>query len=324
MKIAVTGGTGFIGSHLIENLLAKGHEVSCLVLPHESHRWLKGKNVQFITGNILQKESLRDFVRGKEIIIHLAGLTRAHYDHEYFTVNAQGTRNILEALAEYNPGIRQFIAMSSQAAVGPSPGHSYISEEVPLNPISPYGKSKAEVERTLKEHDKKIPYTIVRAPAVYGPRDRDFVSVFKIIKLGFKPIIGNNKLSFVYVKNLVHGIERMIGNPAALNNVYFISDDGARTWREFGTLVEKALKRRAIAVIVPEGFVDLVAMVYEVKARFTKEPLLLSKYKILEMKQPFWMISNEKAKKELGYDPPFTTETAIQDCASWYTSQPWV
>ncbi len=325
MKIGVTGGAGFIGSHLIERLIRSGHEIRCLILPRQRCPWLKDYALEFVEGNILDEKSLAGFVTGLDVIVHLAGLTRARFDHEYFTVNAQGTLNLLHSIRAHNPVLSQFIAMSSQAAVGPSPDHVYISEDHPMNPMTPYGKSKAEVERTLTEGTVAVPYTIVRAPSVFGPRDFDFVSVFKMVQMGFKLVLGKkNKLSFVYVKNLVEGISLMIGNPKALNQIFFISDDKALTWLEFNNFIEKAAGVRAHSLYIPEFVVSFASRYSSLKARLLKEPVLISKHKIEEMRQPYWMISNEKAKKELGYTPLYSTEEGIRESIPWYFNQRWV
>ena len=120
-KILVTGGTGFIGSHLTELLLKNGYVVSCLARDPANLRWLSGMNIVVKAGDCLLPETLAKAVEQASVVIHAAGLTKARRAREYYEVNHIGTRNVLEACARYNPGIEKFILISSQAAAGPSP-----------------------------------------------------------------------------------------------------------------------------------------------------------------------------------------------------------
>ena len=127
-KILVTGGTGFIGSHLTELLLKKGYSVSCLVRDPANLRWLSGLDIEVKAGDCLLPETLAKAVKQASVIIHAAGLTKARRAREYYEVNHIGTRNILEACARHNPGIEKFILISSLAAAGPgTDGHPAVS-----------------------------------------------------------------------------------------------------------------------------------------------------------------------------------------------------
>src|SRR5450759_1064337 len=120
-RVLVTGGTGFVGSHLVERLLLNGFDVTCLVRDLRYLRWLEGMDVRLAQGDCTQPESLAAAVQGVSLVFHCAGLTKALHTRDYYIVNHLGTKNLLEACARYNPGIEKFILVSSQAAAGPSP-----------------------------------------------------------------------------------------------------------------------------------------------------------------------------------------------------------
>src|SRR6266508_2168624 len=145
-RALVTGGTGLVGSHLVEMLLQKGYAVTCLVRYPQRPHWLTGMNVDLVQGDCLNPESLVPAVRGASIVFHLAGLTKAMHARDYYLVNHIGTRNILEACARHNPAVGKFVLISSLAAAGPSPdGRPVRDTDVP-RPVSDYGRSKLLAE----------------------------------------------------------------------------------------------------------------------------------------------------------------------------------
>jgi nucleoside-diphosphate-sugar epimerase len=326
MTLGITGGTGFIGSHLVEFLLNRGHQVECLTRTGTAYGWLETNDLLNITkGNLLDPESMTGFINRNDIIIHLAALTRARNKDDFLSINLKGTQNLLNTIKKENPSIQQLIIMSSQAAVGPSTGESFLNEEAPLNPISPYGRSKASLEQYLKEECSDLPVTIIRPPSVYGPRDKDFIELFKIINKGFKPIVGkNNRISFVYVKNLVEGIYAAIHSPHALGETFFITDEGAYTWKEFGSFIEKGLDKKTLTIYVPKFAVKIAYVFSTLFSYFTNKPILLTKDKLEEMNNPFWMVSNEKAQRVLGYTPSISTQEGVSESIKWYLKNGWL
>mgnify|MGYP001289364306 CR=1 FL=1 len=326
MRIAVTGGTGFIGSHVVEELLQAGHEVSCLVLPKEGPGWIADKKVSFFEGSVLERESLAPFLEGCDAIVHLAGLTRANSEAEFIAVNAEGARNIIEAALSLPKPPRQIIAMSSLAATGPSnPDGTCIDEEAELRPITPYGRSKAALEQTVCGYKGRIEYTFIRAPGVYGPRDKDFLHYFRLVRKGFRVIIGpRNVLSLLYVKNLAAAISSCILNPAAYRQAFFIADDGVYDWDDFSELVEKSLSKKTKRIQIPTWAVHVASFGTMLAKPFLKSPPLVTRNKIKEMKQPCWIVSTEKAKRLLGFTPVVSTETAMRNTTQWYLDNGWI
>ena len=202
----VTGGTGFVGSHLVDHLLQRGSEVRCLVRDRSSLSWLQGKPVTLVEGDLDSEAIIRDVASGTDAFFHLAGATGAPSREQYFKVNADGSRKMARAALEAAepPGV--FIYLSSLAAVGPGLSGEVLTEGRPPRPVTDYGRSKLEGERILSGMGP-LPLVTLRPPAVYGPRDRELLPIFKLASKGFLPIMNPAaNLSLVHVEDLVRGI----------------------------------------------------------------------------------------------------------------------
>ncbi len=181
----VTGATGFIGSHLVDELLAQGWRVRALVRPTSNLQWLPEDRVEIITGSLLDPACLKACLEGVTAVFHVAGAYRARSLDAYRKVNVEPARLILQtltALAEAGGRSRsdtRFIFVSSFAACGPSPDGTPLTEKDPCRPVSTYGQSKAEAEKIILSFQDRVPVTVVRPPGVYGPRDKNFLVVFK-------------------------------------------------------------------------------------------------------------------------------------------------
>jgi dihydroflavonol-4-reductase len=325
MKIAVTGATGFIGSHLTETLVAMGHEVTCLARSREKVNWIKNVPVRMVYGDVCRERSLGNLVCGQEVIVHLAGLTKAPDLETYLRVNVEGTRNVLSAARARGVRLRRFILISSQEAMGPSPGGRPLGEDTEHKPLSMYGKSKSLAEKALRSFWDTIPMTVIRPPAVYGPRDRDIYAYFKLAALGITPIVGfTNILSVVYVKNLVNGICLAIERNLGGFRSYFFTDGDALSWTALSELISQALHRRTMRIPVPAFAVRAMGGFAGVYTALTHRALLLSRDKIEAMKKQYWLISDQRARSELGYRPLYTTEQGIAETARWYRSEGWL
>ena len=326
-KVLITGGTGFIGSHLAEFLCRRGDEVSCLIRKTSNLRWLKGLPLHFYFGEVTNKESLREAVRDKEIVFHLASLTKAIHHEDYYRVNAGGTKNLLEICLEENPGLERFVLVSSQAAAGPSPSETPIDETWHPAPVTDYGKSKLEAEKIASLFMDKIPITIVRPPAVYGPRDRDIYMQFNMINKGWLFQIGKCDLlvSLVFVPDLAEAMALLADNDKGKGETYFVSNPEAYRSSDLCFEIMKLMgKDRIHSFSVPRPVAGLVAWFAELGASFTKKPALLNRQKILELSQPFWVCSARKLKEHTGYTCPTSIEKGLAQTIEWYRKNHWL
>ncbi|MCD6165522.1 NAD-dependent epimerase/dehydratase family protein [bacterium] len=325
MTIAVTGATGFIGSHLVEALLQRGNRVVCLIRKTSNLRWLRNLNLEFVYGDLCNGENLEQFVSEADQIFHLAGLTKARGETEYFAVNTLSTQRLLKVIEKVNPNLQRFVFLSSAAAAGPSPNSIPVRESDPVAPITSYGRSKAEAEKIVLSFSSKLPVTIIRPPAVYGPRDQDVYVYFKWTQRGVQVLIGKNRqLSLVFVKNLVQGTLAAAEHSAAIGEIFFITDDGIFTWEYLNELIARALGVRPICLHFSESLLNVMAVFAEAYGKIIRKPILLNREKIRDISQRYWICDNSKARQVLGFIPPHPTAKAIQETADWYRKHGWL
>ena len=333
-KALVTGANGFVGSHLVEGLLFKGYHVICLVRKTSNLRWLSGLNVEYVYADISEKESLsrkagafgKNVLKNVDFVFHVAGLTKAKSKEEYFKANYEGTKNLLEACVKDNPQTKRFVYISSQAAVGPGKDDRPLDETAPCNPITDYGKSKLKGEEVVLEYSSKLPVTIIRPPAVYGPRDSDILSFFKVANYGFKTFFGKGEsyLSLCYVEDLIDGIILAAESPKATGQIYFIADDEIYSWREAFRIVAKVLNKKTITLRIPKVFLYTIAFVSENIARVLGKPTVINVQKVREITQKYWLCDVSKAKRGLGFSPKYKLEEGAKKTVRWYKEKGWL
>ncbi len=327
MKSAlVTGGSGFIGSHIVEQLLAKGYTVRCLLRKTSSTAWLKDLNVEFVYGDVFDEPALAKAVEGMEYIYHSAGLTKAKTHEEYYRANVDGTRNVLDAALCNAPNLRRFIMISSQTAAGPSPSPAPMTEEQSGSPITTYGKSKLKAEQECMKFADRMPVTIVRPPAVYGPRDKDVFEFFSTMRKGLQPVVGFGEkyVSLLHVGDVVRGAIMAGESPVSAGQLYFLSSTGIYGWKQVGQVTREVLGRKALTVRIPEAGVYVVATFAEFLALFSKKPALINYEKARDMVQNYWTCDSSKARRDFGYVQQISLEDGIRDTIEWCYKEGWL
>ncbi|MGB2698673.1 MAG: NAD(P)-dependent oxidoreductase [Candidatus Zixiibacteriota bacterium] len=326
LKTLVTGSNGFVGSHLVEDLLSRGYKVSCLVRKTSNLRWIEGLKVRFVYGELKDKESLKNAVQGQDFVFHLGGLTKAQNSNDYYKANHEGTKNLVEATLESNPGIKRFIYVSSQAAVGPGKDTTPLNEDSPCNPITDYGKSKLLGEKAVLFYRDKLPITIIRPPGIYGPRDTEIFTFFKLIKNHIKPLFGfrENYLSLVYVKDLVEGICLASESKKAIGQTYFIANEKPSSFSEAQDLIQKALNVKAIAIRIPIFLFIFSAFLSQLFSTLKGEASSFNTQKAREISERFWICDVSKAKEELGFKTKYRLEQGITETVDWYNQNNWL
>jgi nucleoside-diphosphate-sugar epimerase len=320
MKALVTGATGFIGSHLCEELIRRGYDVACLSRKTSKNTWIENLDLTFVKGDCTVRESLLDIPDDFDYIFHLAGLTKSCSPHDFFSVNARGTENLVKSVAERNPSVKRFIYVSSLAAVGPSKNGTPLREDALPSPVSDYGKSKLEGESAVLKYRDSIPVTILRPPAVYGPRDKDMLVMFQMIKKGFFFDLGKCYYSLSYVDDLVQGILLSAENSKAIGNTYFLCDGNIYTGDEIAMEISSMLQVKARPVKVPKFIMPIFAAISE---RINKQGII-NRDRIKDFRHTHWICDAGKAREEIGFVPKVGMKEGIRWTADWYRIHGWL
>lgn len=323
MNALVTGGTGFIGSHLVEALLARpGTRVVALVRDPSRRKWLEGLEIGVLRGDLGTIPTLPPDI---DTVFHLAGATKASKPADYYTVNQKGTASLFEALAA--AGIRaRVVVLSSLAAAGPAPADRPNRESDPPRPISEYGKSKLEGEREALRRNDRFSVVILRVGPVYGPRDADFLDYFKIVRRGLLPRIGPEapRVSVCHVRDLVEAFGRAATADVESGSVFNIADPVPASWDEIGGAAARALGRSARPVRIPRPLAWSAARISQALGRLTGRPGIFGPDKYREMTQPGWTQDVAKAEALLGFRTAVGLEDGIRETIAWYRGRGWL
>lgn len=322
MKAFVTGATGFVGSHLADLLLERGFEVRCAVRPTSSTKWLDGKPFELAITDFYSSESLEKAVEGCDYVFHVGGAVAGRNLEAFMRSNRDATRNLLEACAKAAPQLKRFVYVSSQTAAGPSPSaDAPLDETAECHPITAYGKSKLAAEQEVHKFLGKIPFTIVRPPAVYGPRDPAILQIFQVVQKGLAAMMGFNKkyVSLVHSDDLVRGIADTVTTDKTINETYFVSSEEFYTWDKMMDIIRDAIGRKFVFKLhIPHSVVMTVAFFSEFFGKFAKNPPIFNLDKGRDFVQSYWICSVEKAKRDFNYKQTVSIERGINETIRWY------
>ena len=324
MNVFVTGGTGFIGSHLVDHLIdgQQFDTIKCLVRTTE--KWLEGKDYELVKGDLHSIKTVEEALRDVDIIVHMAGLVKAPTQKEYDFVNVDATEHLIR-LAN-RTGIKKMVVLSSLAAAGPSKGKP-LTEKDPLKPVSMYGRSKKKMEEMIHNiAGSDLSITILRPPAVYGPREDQIFTLFKMMSKGVAPMIGDGQkpeLSVIYIQDLVQAIHKAIMQKEKGIHTYFVCGDEITNWNRINDIVQTVIGRKTFPIHIKPNWVKKIAGIVETTATFFGSYPVLNKEKANEMILE-WTCDYQKAKKELDFQPEYTLEEGISRTLRWYKKHNWL
>lgn len=322
----VTGGTGFVGSHLVDLLLNEGYEVRCITRKSSDLKWLKNKDVKIFDCGLYNKEALKEVIREADYIYHVAGVVKSKTKEGYFRGNVDTTRTLIEATLESNSKLKRFLVVSSQTVTGPSLDGKPVNEDTECRPITTYGKSKLEEEKLVLSFKDKLPITICRAPAVYGERDTEIFIYFKTLSKGLTTTIGFNekKLSLIHVQDLINGFYLAATNEKSKGQIYFISSEEFYTWPQINNITSKIIGKKPIVIKIPHFLVYTIAAVAQFAAMFSSKPATLNIEKAKDITQQYWICDTSKAVNELGYHQKISIEEGVRRTVEWYKKMNWI
>ncbi len=328
MKVLITGATGFVGSHVVDVLLERGHDVFYIARSTSNMRWLDGKKVTRVDGSLFDVDSLKDAVTGMDALIHVAGLTAARNEAEFRKGNLDATQNLIDAVRAYNPGLKSFVHTSSLTVCGPAPSleRPTTEDQTDLRPLTAYGRTKKLAEDAVRQA-MDIPWTIVRPPAVYGPRDAAILSFFQAVHKGLATLIGfgDSRVSLVHARDLARGIVMAMEQPVAIHQTYFITSDEFYSWPQIVDVTKTAMgKSFVLPVRLPHSLVLGIAGTVGFFGKLSGKPPVLDYEKGLDLIQPYWICSSEKARRDLGYRQEVSLKDGIRGTVQWYREHKWL
>ena len=301
MRLAVTGGTGFIGSHLIHAALGAGHEVNALTRREQQPR----DGVTWVAGDLASRDALELMVRDADAMIHVAGTIRASSAAAFQDGNVTGTLAMLAAATA--GGVQRFIHVSSLAAREPK--------------LSLYGASKERAENLVM--GSGLDWAIVRPPAVYGPGDKETLELFRMAKLGLMLMPPKGRVSVIHVSDLAR-LLLALGAPGAPSNCMIEPDDGkASGWthRDFAKALADAVGTRAAVVSSPGILLRLAAHADQLlrgeKAKLTTDRAAYFSHRN-------WVVEPKRNAPEALWRPRIGTGQGLKDTAEWYRANGWL
>jgi nucleoside-diphosphate-sugar epimerase len=322
MRTLVTGANGFMGAWLSRRLLERGHEVRCLVRDGRVSG-LEGLSVDRVVGDVLDPPSVRRAMEGVELVFHLAGIRRAPEKDAFFRVNAQGTRAVCEAMAA--AGARRLVLCSSLAASGPSTPERPRQESDPFQPAEWYGESKAEAERIAFSFADRLEVTASRPSRVVGPGDRENLPFFKMVKRGWRLVIGGPErpISFVDVEDVIDLLLLLGERPEAKGEAFFSTGE-AISLPKLLDVVAQTLGVKTRSVLMPPAVLRALAAGADVVSRVTGRHLPLNRKLAKQLLVPAWTCSGDKARRLLGHSPTRSVVDSIRRTADWYRAEGWL
>lgn len=304
--VAVTGATGFVGPHLAAALGRRGWRLRLLVRRWSPLPSLAGIDAEIVWGDLSDEPALRRLVEGADAVIHAAGLIKARRAEDFWQVNHEGTAQLSALVSD-----RLFLLLSSLAAREPR--------------LSSYAASKQAAEDVVA--NRASPWLAVRAPAIYGPGDRETLTYFKAVARGIapQPAVQGARLSLIHVEDLAEALALAVDQPPE-NGVYEIDDGhpGGYGYDDMARAAGAALGRQAITFPVPRVVMRGVAAINGLTQKFGGPAQILSEGKVNEIFHRDWNIHDSRLAEALHFAPHFDLGTGFRDTILWYRARGWL
>jgi len=322
-RILITGANGFVGSFYVEEALRRGWEVWAGVRKTSSREFLTDPRIHFIDLKYADAADLQKQVgqhiaeHGKwNYVIHNAGITKSALDADFDRVNHVYSLNLIDALRRSGDKPEKFVYMSSLAASGPG--------DKP-RPDSAYGRSKIETEQYLQSLPD-FPFIILRPTGVYGPREKDYYVMCKMVNSGLDVAVGRQPqmLNFIYIKDLVKACFSALESPIQ-NKVWFVADGDTYTSQHYTQILKEVLhKKHVLKITVPLSIAKIASVFAGLYCQITKRPSLINPDKIKIMKQRDWTCDTSSLEKDLGFKAEYNLRRGLEETVAWYKDHGWI
>lgn len=328
-KILVTGASGFIGSHIVEEALQQGYDVWAAVRQSSSREFLKDERIHFIELNLSSQQQLEEQLHGHafDYVVHAAGATKCLHVEDFYRINTEGTKNLVSALLAVGMPLKRFVFISSLSIMGAiheqQPYQEICDTDTP-HPNTAYGRSKLEAEQWLEKMD--FPYVILRPTGVYGPREKDYFMQIKSIKghVDFAVGFQRQDITFIYVTDVVQAVF-LAFEKGQTGRKYLLSDGEVYQSATFSNYVHEELGRPWwIRFTAPVWVLRIVTFCGEYWGRWTKKMTALNNDKFNILRQRNWRCNIEPARHELGFEPKVKLKEGVHRSIVWYKENGWI
>lgn len=310
--VALTGATGFIGSHLVRHLVDAGDRVRILARRLPLHPIYGSRAIEVVFGALEEPASLRALLDGADAVVHCAGLVKAPSRAAFFEANAAGVRRLVEAAGQTAP--LRFVLLSSLAAREPQLSH--------------YAASKRAGETALTSGGGALAWTIIRPPAVYGPGDRETLVFFRAARRGvmLAPRGVEGRFSMIHVSDLAEAVHAILEHPETTGQTLELDDGrvGGYGWGDLAAAAGAALGRRPQLIRVPHTLLHSVAFWNEISGRLNGQVPMLTRGKLRELLHPDWTCRDNSLHQLTGWRPKIPLEAGFADTLAWYRSVNWL
>jgi nucleoside-diphosphate-sugar epimerase len=320
--VALTGGTGFVGSHLVDTLCAAGLRPRVLVRDPASLRWIAGLPIDAVRGTLEDAAALERLVDGAGTVFNIAGLLTADRAEDFHRVNRDGTARLVEAIGAASEA--RLVHCSSQAAVGPSADPAGVGPEAPPAPVSDYGRSKLCGERAVAALGDASWWVIVRPPAIYGPRDTDVLEFFKMASRGVAVVpAGERWITVAHVADVVLGL-LAAATSAESGRVYHLGEPAPRRLDQMLHELATAGGKTVRVIPLPTAAVGIVGAAAGLLRRAGIIDSALTRDKAREIAARHWTLRTADSLAALGVGEWTAFPEGARSTWAWYRGEGWL
>lgn len=311
--VAVTGATGFIGSHIVRQLADAGYRVRVLARRLPVHPVYAERPVEAVFGSLGEAASLRALLAGADAVVHCAGLVKARSREQFFEVNAAGVRLVAEAARAQAAPVR-FLLLSSLAAREPQ--------------LSDYAASKRAGETALTQAGGALAWTIIRPPAVYGPGDHETLTFFRAAQRSVVAVPGarSSRFSLIYASDLARSVHKTLESGATVGTTFEVDDgrSGGYSWEDLAAAAGAALGTRPNLIRIPRPALQAFAFFNEWGSALGSKAPMLTRGKAREISHPDWTCRDRTLTQITGWKPQVEIEAGFAETVSWYRDAGWL